>query len=122
MAKAKYYNDIFEKYKNAIKKTWQHISEILNKQKQNKNFVKELVINDVSVTDKQEIANKFNEFFVNVGPNLAHKINTENKRPYSSYLNKVISSKFYFTPIQQQDLSKIIKSLRSKSSSGHDSI
>ena len=39
---------------------------------------------------------------------------------YTSYLTNVTASNFYFSPINQDNVSKIIASLRSKSSFGHD--
>ena len=80
------------------------------------------VLNDRIVTNNQEIAESFNDFFVNIGPNLANKILTENKKPYTSYLKKIITSTFYFNPINQDDLLKILHSLRTKPSAGHDGI
>ena len=44
-----------------------------------KNFSKTLRINKTSITVKNVITNKFNEFFINLGSNLASKIAPSNK-------------------------------------------
>ena len=118
-AKISYYNMMFEKYKYDIKNTWKTISEVLSKAKREKNTIEEIIVNGNSVKSKQNIANEFNIFFTNIGPNLANNIDTNNKRTYTSYLTNASTSNFYFSPISQDDVSKTIASLRSKSSFGH---
>ena len=65
----KYYNDILIKNKSNIRKTWLIIKEILNKSKEIKQ--NKFIASDGSLIDNQQtIAEKFNEFFVNIGPTL----------------------------------------------------
>jgi hypothetical protein len=40
--------------------------------------VNELKINDSNITPTEEIANAFNEYFTNIGPNLANSIDDSN--------------------------------------------
>ena len=61
-------------------------------------------------------------FFVNIGPQLAQNIITDYKRPYDSYLRKIINSQFHLRPIDQEELNTIIQSLKPKPSTGHDGI
>ena len=56
------------------------------------------------ITDPQEICNRFNEFFVGIGPKLANNINTENKDVFSAYITKRISTSFTFTLIKQAEV------------------
>ena len=39
-----------------------------------RNFISHFNYNNNEIYDKQEIANGFNDFFVNIGPELANKI------------------------------------------------
>ena len=72
-----------------------------------------MIVNGNIVKSERSIANEFNIFsLTNIGPNLADNINTNNKRTYTSYLTNVTASNFYFSPISQDDVSKIIASLR----------
>ena len=87
---------MFEKYKYDIKNTWKTISEVLSKAKRKKNTIEEIIVNGNSVKSKQNIANEFNIFFTNIGPNLANNINTNNKRTYTSYLTNVLHLTFIF--------------------------
>ena len=121
-AKAMYYRKLFDQYKHDIKKTWMSISEVLNRSHRQRNPINSILINDNTVTDKTQIVKEFNEFFANIGPILASKIDTQHKKPYTSYLKTTISSRFYFTPVEQKDVDKAIKSLKPKTSYGHDHI
>ena len=61
-AKRSQYKDLFEQFKYDIKKTWAVISEILNKNVRNP-IPDNMVINGVhDCSDKQVIANNFNNF------------------------------------------------------------
>ena len=121
-SKMKYYHAMFDKYKNDVKNTWKIISEIFNKRNRNKNSILEILVDGTSVTDPSDIANKFNAFFANIGPSLAAKIDTRNKKPFESYLQNTISSKFNFTLVDTEDVMKMIKKLKTKTSFGHDGI
>ena len=56
------------------------------------------------ITDPQEICNRFNEFFVGIGPKLANNINTENKDVFRAFITKRISTSFTFTLIKQAEV------------------
>ena len=73
-----------------------------------KNTIQEIIVNGNSVKSEQNIANEFKKKFTNIGPNLANHINTNNKRTYTSYLTNASASNCYFSPISQDDVSKII--------------
>jgi hypothetical protein len=52
--------------------------------------VNELKINDSNITPTEEIANAYNEYFTNIGPNLANSIDDSN----SSFETFVKSAEF----------------------------
>ena len=88
-AKQKYYYETFEKHKNDIKNTWKAISDILNKSSKSTNPIKEIKKGNRIVQEKSEICDIFNNFFVNIGPNLAEKIKPSRNVPFTSYLKKI---------------------------------
>ena len=72
---SKKHQNKLEKCKNNIKTTWKTMKEIIGKSKVfHQNLPNNLRINKTSITDKKIIADKFNEFFINIGSNLAAKI------------------------------------------------
>lgn len=121
-AKLLYYHSKFESYKNDIKKTWHTISEIISKRHRKHLDINEIVINGSAITNKTCIAEKFNDFFSNIGPRLLEKHKLPNDSLFKSYLKNRIPHSFSFNTITESETAKIIRSLPSKSSSGHDGI
>ena len=81
VADRKHYADLLESNKSNLKKTWNILKSNINKRKAhkvNENFK----LSDESVTaDKRFISEIFNDFFVNVGYNLAKRIPYVNASP-----------------------------------------
>ena len=100
----------------------ENISGILNKCNKKKCPIWQIFINDKKTDDNKKIANGLNSFFVNIGPNLAKLIDTSNKKVFTSYLTKSITSSFNFSLINEEHTLKIISSLKTKHSSGHDGL
>ena len=55
------------------KNTWKLINNVLN-HKASKSQIQEIEVNDVTLQGPIEIAESINDFFVNIGPNLAKDI------------------------------------------------
>lgn len=121
-AKADHYGNLFQKYKNDCKKTWGTIKSIINKGKTSSNFPSYFLINNNKISDPKEIAEGFNSFFTGIGPKLSNEIKAKGNHTYQTYLHKIINSKFTFSTVNIEDVTKTIKNLKSKSSSGHDGI
>merc|ERR1712208_180064 len=73
-AKAQYYHEKFTFYQSDMKNTWKNINDIINKKKKIHDLPKYFLDNDKILTDNADIANCFNLFFSQVGPNLAKSI------------------------------------------------
>ena len=71
-AEKTYYEKRFSEISHDIKKTWDLIKSVINKNS-SKPDVDELLINGKLSNDKLQMANKFNEYFVTVGSELAKK-------------------------------------------------
>ena len=121
-AKIRYYHETFERYKSDIKNTWKTISQILCKSSKKSNPIKEIKINDIITSDMKNICNNFNNFFVNIGPNLATVIKPSGNVHYKSFLKKVITSTFHFDLVNEADVAKIVRTLKNKDSAGYDGI
>ena len=74
------------------------------------------------ISDKQDIANQFDTFFANIGPDLSKKIPKHQDKSMESYLKENILCSFNFELIEQDTVKKIIKRLNAKHSSGHDNV
>ena len=86
-SKANYYNERLNKYQSNVKKTWDVIKEVIGSTKSSSHsFPKRIVVNNKEVLGGKNIAEYFNKYFVNVGPNLADSIPKSNKN-FESFLS-----------------------------------
>ena len=122
LAKIRYYSDQFDKNKSNIRHTWSTIKEILNKCKDKKDFPTFFTIKGETITDKTDLSNNFNSFFANIGENLSSDIKYTGNKTTSSYLKQRVVCSFQFECVPTTEVTKIIKNLASKNSSGHDGI
>ncbi len=63
-----------------VKRSWNLINTLLNRNKKSTN-VNELHINDSVVVDDKQIADAFNEYFVQIGPKLAAEVDDPTSQP-----------------------------------------
>ena len=122
LAKQKYYLDLFHKFKDDIKKTWDTIKLIMNKSANKKSIPTSLLINGEEITDQISIVEKFNNFFASIGPSLASKIDTSGKKVFSAYLHGQIEHRFIFTPVTTEHVNVVITKFEPKTSTGHDNL
>ena len=74
------------------------------------------------VNNKMVIANKFCEYFTNVGKNFADAI-PKSKETFFSYLgNNGVKDSIFLSPTDTNEICKIIKSMKAKTSCGLDNI
>ena len=109
----------FNTYKNDIKKTWSVIRDNMNNNAKLSTTI-QFVANDEIISDPNAIANKFNEYFINIGRALSEQIIPA--RDYNEYLNHHITTRLNFKSISEDYVVEIINKLKNKSSYGHDNI
>ena len=88
--KSSYYKQQFELNKNNPKNTWKLIGTIINRKPKGHT----VPANGKTYTDKHDIVNQFNEYFINIGPNLASTIHSSIKA--DAFLPATHSSIFFF--------------------------
>ena len=94
----------------------------MNKKTFKSDFPSCFVHDGAEITGAKTIADKFNEYFTEIGPKLARSIDTTNKKPFNSYLTAPCAASFNFDYTNPDDIEKIVRNLRPKSSSGYDNI
>ena len=103
---------------------WKTLNELLNKPskitKLSKTFIESNSLN--LIEDPHKIANKFNDYFINIGPNLAKKINCDDNDTFEKYLNDSYPSSFFIDAVTQNELENEIANMKSNKSSGCDDI
>ena len=121
-AKIQYHDDLFSQYRNDIKKTWQTISNIICKSNATRKTLDKIIVDSKVIKDKEEICNKFNYFFANIGPKLATQIKPISNKTYDTFLKRRVLMSFSFTLVNENDVLKLLASLRTKNSVGVDGI
>ena len=121
-AKFKYYHEKLKKFRLDSRKTWATINDILWRKKSKNEFPSCFKDKGNNITVKQEIADRFNEFFTNIGPELSKKIPSPHNLSFRNYLNKNICSVFDFHTIDNKCVTDVIKDMAPKSSCGFDEI
>ena len=121
-AKKEYYVNEFTKYNNDIRKTWDTLKGIICKNKMKSEYPPFFMDMGQQISGDKNIADKFNEYFTQIGPSLANSIDIANKATFDNYLKKPNSSSFQFQYTDAPSVQKIINNLKPKSSAGHDNI
>ena len=111
--KQKYFFDKFTAQKNDMKKTWGTIDETLNRKRKSTEYPAEFFYNNRTIRDSKDIANSFNEYFSSIGPSLSENIDVSGQdKSYNGYLTNPVNSQFSFTLVSENEILKIIKSLK----------
>ena len=112
--------NLLVKYRNNLAKSWQVMKDVINKNKQPVSSPPYFEVNDKKITDKNKIANSFNEFYINIGPNLCKSLPPSDVSPLS-YLKNKNNVSMFLNPTSEMEIKKIIASLK-VSSPGWDEI
>jgi exonuclease III len=120
--KRNFYNKKLVKYINDTKKTWSIINELTGRKQTERNTLpKKIILNNHSFVDKKEIANLFNNFFVNVGPDLAKDIPLS-ETSFQEYMTKFKGIEMSDVDISIYDLKKSIIGLKRNKAPGYDDV
>ena len=120
-SKKKCFQEKFSFYKNNIKNKWKTLKDVTGKTVINENpLPKKIALENKEITDQKTVAEKFNKFYVNVGPNLASKI-PQNNNDYKPYLPD-ITTLFDEQELTEQELEEAVATLKPNKSPVCDSI
>ena len=117
-AKKNFFIDKFQEIKGDIRQTWKIINNVLRPKTNKKvNLVNEIITNDVVYRDPNNICKLFNDFFVNIGRDLAESVENHDPDDHKFYLNNIDQqNSFFFHPILPSEIHSILNSLKNKSS------
>ena len=121
LAKCDYYRNAFNRYSTNMKKTWQTISQTLNRRKRDRDFPQEFKLaNGNTISEPKKIANAFNDFFIGIGDGGVSNESTNND--FNRYMPSKANCTLMFEPITVDTISRIISGLKPKTSTGIDNI
>ena len=114
-----YYKHILDKNRNNLSKLWKSLNVVLARKK---NTIKNTIFkhNDKEISNNNDIANHFNNYYLNMAKDLQKKITAQTRDP-CSYMKDQNKSSIFLTPTNEDEIVQIISSLKN-SASGHDQI
>jgi hypothetical protein len=121
-AKKLHFSKCFTACKDDLRQTWSLIREVTSSNKNQKDTLPDWFrVNNKIITDSQDIANQFNQYFAEVGPKLAEKI-PESSVPFTSFLGEPSDTHFQFSTVSELKIFEVVKQLKAKWSHGEDCI
>ena len=122
-AKILYYHTKCSKFKSNVKKLWDLINHVIGKASDKSSVISHIKVNEIEILNEKAIANKFGQYFSNVGKEFAGRVK-DSKHKIAFYNDKIIrnSKSIYFHHTTKAEIKKLIKNLPNKTSSGYDNI
>ena len=113
----RYFSNDIQNNKGNLKKTWKSINQCLNRNPKSKKIV---LIKDSNENDvkSEDMANAFNENFINIGSNLAQQISQPNHPP-EYYINSV-DKLFTFREIFGEEVLTLLLNMSTNKATGMD--
>ena len=113
-AQKQHYHDLMIKYKDNMKKSWGVIKSIINNHKTTPPQSKLKSSNGEIITDKNITSQQFNDFFINIVPNLAKNIQTVKADP-KNYLGLALKETLFLHPVTSDETRSLLVSLKKTS-------
>ena len=120
VAKKNYFSAQFQATMNDIKGTWKVIRNIF-KSKSKTSSIRSLKIDGEEVEDKKSIVDHFNNYFSNIGLNLSQNVPNSDKS-FHDFLRDPNQQSLFLLPTNEEEVLRIIDSLKIGKSPGCDNI
>ena len=121
LARKKYFHEKLASVTTNLKQTWSVIKQVISKKKTEHLQLGTMKDSNGTYTDPSEIATKFNNFFINIGPNLANSIPPP-QLSHKQFLVSHYTSSFLLSPTSTLEVSSVVSSLKNSRSEGADGL
>ena len=115
-SKTEYYSMQFSKHKDNLKQTWKLIGTLVKRKTKGQTLPQRITQNNRTFTQEKDIAELFNNFFVNIGPTLAKEIKTDHTDPLQ-YIESTPANSFYLAPVTQTQVFTLFSGLKENKAS-----
>ena len=119
-AERSFFAEKFNSYTGDMRRTWNLIGLSLNRTKF-KAINSSFIVDGIVIDDGKTVADKFNEFFVNIGISLSKSI-SESPNHFSAYLKSPISDSMSLFMTDASEIIDIVMKLPNKNGVGTDDI
>ena len=118
-----YYSNKLKQCNGNQHKIWKVINDVLERDIKDDTQSQELVFDNITYTDKQEISKAFNNFYKEVATKITNNI-PKSKKSSEFYLNQASNDRFelpfHLKKVNETEVFNIIRNLNNKSSKGPD--
>ncbi len=123
-SKKQYYAQKLNENINNSKNTWKILNSLVSNKQKKQEFpdVFKGANDGETFIDHTVIANNFNKYFINVGPNLASKIPNIPGKHFTDYFSNVNQNSLFFLPTDEMEIANIVKSMKAGKAAGDDGI
>ena len=119
MARKAFYANRFKTTKGNIKQTWSVINEIFGKSR--KTLPSYFIVNGQNIHDPHDIANSLQIIVINIGLNICNTSPVNNNViNYRDFLPQPCVTSLFLKPVNANEITTIVKSLKSTQSCGVD--
>ena len=115
-----YYKKMISSHNNSSKTLWKTFGKILNDKKVKHNKLVNLNINGVNQSNPQSISNSVNNFFSEIGGNLAKKFSKNNNSKFKKILGNPVQHSIFLHDISEAEIIEAIFNLKNSNSTGYD--
>ena len=123
LAEKSYYSKLLTEKKGDAKGIWKILNNVINKKQGHHELAKQFECNGEMIHDRIAIANEFNTFFANVGPNLAMTIPVLDNGPsIHDYLGNGNINSMFLNPVSEDEIINIVKSFKPKHSNDNNDL
>ena len=117
-----YYKNYFQENRKNSWPLWSDINEIIYSKKSSKTIPPSSIsVEGKTISDPQNIAENFNNFFTSIGKNIQKKI-FPTKKHFSNFLKDPITDTFFISPTTPEEVYKSIQELQVNKSLGPNCI
>jgi len=122
LAKKNYFSTEFDKTSTGnVRETWKIINSLIHKRPSN-SIPDKIIVDNKTIDNTKEIAEKFNTYFCNVESKLQKKIDKNPNDDVSTFLNNPVEQTIFLSPVLPVEIVKIINSFANKKLCGHNDI
>ncbi len=111
-----------EESRNNIRETWKVINSLIRKNTGKAEFPQSILKLDIHIHNKEDIANEFNSFFVNVGPSLASDMEQPINTDEVSNLTEINVNSMFLTAIHENEVMRVVRAFKSKRSTDNNGL
>ena len=115
-SKKAYYCKLLSEQRYNTTETWKILRTVIGNNVHKSSYPSHFVFENNQVGDKTDIANIFNKFFTNIGPDLADKIIVPNDVSVLDYLTSKNKKTMFLTPTDENEVIIVVNSCNSKTS------